>query len=126
MLPGLYRRALTALTTLGLGAAAAIGPGIGAAPAVARVIPIPAVTGHIDAHTLSYPPTTAQCLVLFQIHCYQPAQFTQAYNLNGLHAAGIDGRGKTILIVDSFGSPTTRATSRSSTMSSGFRIRRAS
>jgi subtilase family serine protease len=30
----------------------------------------------------------------------------KAYNLGPLHSAGIDGRGKTIVIVDSFGSPT--------------------
>jgi subtilase family serine protease len=30
----------------------------------------------------------------------------KAYNLTPLHAVGIDGRGKTIVIVDSFGSPT--------------------
>ena len=106
MLPRPLKRALTALTTLGLGTAAAIGPGIGTVATAARVVPVPAVTGHIYKETLSFPPTTSQCLALFGIHCYQPAQFAKAYNLNALHAAGIDGRGKTILIVDSFGSPT--------------------
>jgi subtilase family serine protease len=56
---------------------------------------------------LHAPPTTSQCLnVLFGFHCYQPFQLVKAYDLAPLHNAGIDGRGRTILIVDSFGSPT--------------------
>jgi subtilase family serine protease len=56
--------------------------------------------------TLSFPPTTSYCLTNFGYHCYQPSQFEKAYNLGPLHAAGIDGRGRTIVIVDAFGSPT--------------------
>jgi subtilase family serine protease len=56
--------------------------------------------------TLSFPPTTSYCLAHLGYHCYQPSQFEKAYNLGPLHAAGIDGRGRTIVIVDSFGSPT--------------------
>jgi subtilase family serine protease len=55
---------------------------------------------------LKSPPTTADCLNIFGFHCYSPPQFQRAYNLNALHEDGIDGRGYTILIVDSFGSPT--------------------
>ncbi len=55
---------------------------------------------------LTFPPTTSYCLINFGFHCYQPPQFEKAYNLGPLHAAGIDGRGITIVIVDSFGSPT--------------------
>jgi subtilase family serine protease len=51
-------------------------------------------------------PTTSECLAAFGLHCYTPAQYDVAYNLNGLHAAGIDGTGRTIVIVDAFGSPT--------------------
>jgi subtilase family serine protease len=68
-----------------------------------------AVPFHIDPagnRDLASPPTTAFCLANLGIHCYQPAQLEQAYNLNALHNAGLDGRGQTIVIVDSFGSPT--------------------
>jgi subtilase family serine protease len=58
------------------------------------------------SRALSTPPTTDFCLTNLGIHCYQPAQLEKAYNLNALHSVGIDGRGKTIVIVDSFGSPT--------------------
>jgi subtilase family serine protease len=52
------------------------------------------------------PPTTAQCEAEFQVACYQPAQIQQAYDLPALYAKGITGKGETIVIVDSFGSPT--------------------
>jgi len=62
---------------------------------------------HIDLGVhLRSPPTTADCLQMFGIHCYQPFQLAKAYNFAPLRAAGIDGRGRTIVIVDSFGSPT--------------------
>jgi subtilase family serine protease len=38
--------------------------------------------------------------------CYQAKQIQNAYNYSGLLAAGIDGRGKTITIIDAYGSPT--------------------
>ena len=48
------------------------------------------------------------CQADFGIRCYTPLQYRTAYNLNPLYANGITGRGKTIMIVDSFGSPTIR------------------
>ncbi|WP_236573755.1 S53 family peptidase [Streptomyces sp. GS7] len=50
--------------------------------------------------------TTEQCQVKWQISCYTPTQYQQAYNLNPLYRAGVTGKGRTIVIVDSFGSPT--------------------
>jgi subtilase family serine protease len=38
--------------------------------------------------------------------CYQPAQLRDAYNVGPLYAAGVDGKGVTIVIVDAYGSPT--------------------
>ncbi len=52
------------------------------------------------------PPTTAQCEAASGIACYQPYQFQQAYDMNPLYKAGLTGKGKTIVLVDSFGSPT--------------------
>ncbi|MFZ0001270.1 MAG: S53 family peptidase, partial [Trebonia sp.] len=40
------------------------------------------------------------------IACYQPGQLRKAYNLPPLYGKGITGTGQTIVIVDSFGSPT--------------------
>jgi subtilase family serine protease len=52
------------------------------------------------------PPTTASCQADYKVACYQPGQIQQAYNLPALYARGVTGRGTTIVIVDSFGSPT--------------------
>ena len=51
------------------------------------------------------PPSQAQCVAAFAVPCYQPAQFQAAYNEAPLFARGITGKGQTIVIVDSFGSP---------------------
>jgi subtilase family serine protease len=54
----------------------------------------------------SGPPTTAECEKRFHVACYEPAQIRRAYDLRPLAAKGIDGKGQTIVIVDSYGSPT--------------------
>ena len=58
------------------------------------------------AHALSVPPSTAYCEQHFKIACYLPGQIEQAYGLPQLYRRGITGKGQTIVIVDSFGSPT--------------------
>ncbi|MFE9401223.1 S8 family serine peptidase [Streptomyces sp. NPDC006530] len=77
-----------------------------AAPAAPQVKPVPAVAGHQLAHSTSGPLTSEQCQAKWKIACYGPLQYRQAYNLNPLYKAGITGKGRTIVIVDSFGSPT--------------------
>jgi subtilase family serine protease len=57
-------------------------------------------------HRYAQPPTTAQCEQTSGLACYGPPQFEQAYGLKSLYNAGITGAGKTIVIVDAFGSPT--------------------
>src|SRR5438045_745418 len=73
-----------------------------------RIAPVPAITGHIQSAALKDPPSTADCQALLHINCYSPPQFQQAYNLGPLYRDGFTGRGRTIVIVDSFGSPTIR------------------
>jgi len=53
-------------------------------------------------------PSTAFCERHYRIACYQPAQLQQAYHLRALYRSGITGAGQTIVIVDSYGSPTVR------------------
>jgi subtilase family serine protease len=55
------------------------------------------------------PPTTASCRRDYKVACYQPGQIQQAYHLPALYARGVTGRGTTIVIVDSFGSPTIKS-----------------
>jgi subtilase family serine protease len=52
------------------------------------------------------PPTTADCQTQFQISCYGPTQIEQAYNMKRLYASGDSGQGRTIVLLESFGSPT--------------------
>lgn len=42
-------------------------------------------------------------------HCYTPADIYAAYGVDTLHAEGTTGKGQTIVIVDSYGSPTVQA-----------------
>jgi subtilase family serine protease len=56
------------------------------------------------------PPTIAQCRADRKNRsCYGPKQLQHAYGVDKLIAAGVDGRGTTIAIVDPFGSPTALA-----------------
>ena len=55
------------------------------------------------------PTTTAQCRQAFGISCFEPGQLQKAYNLAPLYKKGITGKGGTIAIVDSFGSPTIKS-----------------
>jgi hypothetical protein len=66
----------------------------------------PDLAGPIAAQSATQPTPTSVCAATRGIRCYAPAQFEKAYDLAGLHGAGIDGSGETIAIVDSFGSPT--------------------
>jgi subtilase family serine protease len=82
--------------------AAPLVPGEAPAPLVRLA---PASTGRFT-QTLSAPPDTASCRIRFGLACYEPAQLRKAYNLDPLLTAGLDGTGRTIVIVDAFGSPT--------------------
>ena len=54
------------------------------------------------------PPSSALCQQRYGLSCYSPQQIQRAYDLPALYARGLTGRGRTIVIVDSFGSPTIR------------------
>jgi subtilase family serine protease len=110
-------RARTARTAAALTAsAAAVAAFSGAAPfgAVAGAAPtatpsvqvVPAVTGHTLISGEAQPISTTACQSQFKVRCYSPLQYRDAYNLNPLYHAGITGKGRTIVIVDSYGSPT--------------------
>jgi subtilase family serine protease len=51
-------------------------------------------------------PSQAHCTAAFSARCLTPGQVETAYDLGPLYERGITGRGETIVIVDSFGSPT--------------------
>ncbi len=85
---------------------AAAGPAASSVSALAGVAVQPGVqhAGRVQAS----PPTTADCEKAYKVACFEPAQIQQAYDLPAVYASGVTGRGTTIVIVDSFGSPTIR------------------
>src|ERR1035441_6628106 len=114
------RRIVVAFGACGLTAAAlaAAGPGVDLSGSAAAG---PAATGsagqalsdvtvqpgvmHVGRVQAS-PPTPPDCEKAYKVACYEPAQIRQAYNLPAVYASGVTGRGATIVIVDSYGSPT--------------------
>jgi subtilase family serine protease len=90
------------LTLIQLAAALALGSH--AASAGPAVVPRPQ---HVDLGVhVAQLPTNSYCLQNFGVGCLTPALLAKAYNFGPLRDAGIDGSGRTIVIVDSFGSPT--------------------
>ena len=96
-------------------------PVAAAASMVALAVPAaPAAAGHVRPATPEpalgapvltgkarpAPLPTSDCLATIGIRCYTPLQYRTAYNLNPLYNHGVTGRGRTIVIVDSYGSPT--------------------
>lgn len=70
-------------------------------------MPVPAIAQNPRIQiSLAAPLTTGQCLARIKIRCYSPLQYRAAYDLAPLYRAGLTGKGRTILIIDSFGSPT--------------------
>jgi len=53
-------------------------------------------------------PTTQECLRKLKRRCYNPEQIQEAYDLTPLLRRGDDGHGQTIVLAESFGSPTLR------------------
>ncbi|GAA3077964.1 hypothetical protein GCM10020000_74530 [Streptomyces olivoverticillatus] len=66
----------------------------------------PALAGHQLVRAVGSPLSTEECRAKWKLACYTPLQYREAYRLNPLYKAGITGKGRTIVIVDSFGSPT--------------------
>jgi subtilase family serine protease len=71
-------------------------------------LPQPMVTDAQLVSTALTPPSQAQCNAIGR-RCWAPGPYQIAYNLTPLHAAGNQGQGITVAVVDSFGSQTIRA-----------------
>jgi subtilase family serine protease len=75
----------------------------GVSTAAAGILPM---VRYVGTSFASKPPTTAQCLDSTGFACYSPGQFQTAYNMKPLYKGKWTGKGETIALVDSFGSPT--------------------
>ena len=77
----------------------------GVIPVVARDSQfVPAVTEVRLISNTTPPPTESDCFAA-NIRCFTPQSMTAGYNFGPLYASGWTGQGKTIAIIDSFGSP---------------------
>jgi subtilase family serine protease len=102
------------LTALAVGAALAVGvvaavvpAGSAAAKSSATAAPAVAINpGVIHPMGVLAAPSQANCVKYGYYHCLTPGQVEDAYNLPPLYHRGVTGKGETIVIVDSFGSPT--------------------
>ncbi|NVN00324.1 S53 family peptidase [Arthrobacter sp. SDTb3-6] len=65
----------------------------------------PVVSDYVQINSSATPPTQAQCASVGR-RCFTPQSTRAAYNVGPLYAAGNDGTGMTIAIVDSYGSDT--------------------
>lgn len=101
-------RTLAAVAAAGLPAALLIGAGPSSSvQAAAPPVLHPSVAEWSQVSTSETPPTEVQCFSAGR-RCFTPQATRAAYNVNPLYAAGIDGTGKTIAIVDAYGSDTMR------------------
>ena len=97
-LAGLAVAAATALTgmTTAVAAGGVMTPAIGVSPHYK-------VAGHVAANPAD---TTFSCQLTTPAQCYGPNQVRAAYGVDKLAKAGLNGAGRTIVIVDAFSSPT--------------------
>jgi subtilase family serine protease len=65
----------------------------------------PAVAEWQFLESSTSPPTESACYAA-GVRCFTPLAMQNAYNVSPLHAQGFTGRGKTIAVIDSFGSAT--------------------
>jgi subtilase family serine protease len=77
----------------------------GATSAAAYPAVHPTVADYTQLNASETPPTQAQCASAGR-RCFSPQAVRAAYNVGPLHAAGLDGRGRTIAIIDAYGSDT--------------------
>src|SRR3954470_14329549 len=68
-------------------------------------VPHPQVSDYVQLTKSETPPTQPQCASAGR-RCFDPQSTRAAYNVNPLYAQGFDGSGRTIAVVDSYGSDT--------------------
>jgi subtilase family serine protease len=90
-----------------LALAAALKPMSTASPQIGRTAALfqPAVAEWQFLDSSTTPPSEAACFAVGR-RCFTPVAMQNSYNVGPLYAAGLTGRGKTIAVIDSFGSAT--------------------
>jgi len=101
----IHRLLLCAVALMALTASLAVIPGesIARTPGTLRFVPLIQLGPHVPSSVIT---SHGGVLPDVKIHFYVPSDVTAAYGVNAVHAAGTTGAGQTIVIVDSYGSPT--------------------
>jgi subtilase family serine protease len=97
--------ALVAVAAACLLAAALAAAGTRGSTTPTLPLPHPQVSDYMQLTTSTTPPTEAQCFSAGR-RCFSPQAIRASYNLAPLYAGGNNGSGRTIAIVDSYGSDT--------------------
>jgi subtilase family serine protease len=105
-LPRRSRRYLRIAGAVALASGSLLSGGVPAA-AAANISISPLL--HTRFGSATQPLTQAECEAAFTVPCYEPGQLQTAYNEQPLFDRGITGKGQTIVLVDSFGSPTIKS-----------------
>jgi len=94
------------IAALALSAAALAGGPAGSAALASSSLPtpVPAVSDYQLLSSSTTPPTESDCFAVGR-RCFTPTSMQNSYNLAPLYAAGHEGQGVTIAIIDSFGNP---------------------
>jgi subtilase family serine protease len=99
------RHPASAAAALACAAAMAVAAAPGAASATAALpVPKPTVSDFLLLSGSQTPPTEANCFSVGR-RCFTPTSMQNSYNLGPLYAAGKEGQGVTVAIIDSFGDP---------------------
>ena len=98
------RHPASAVAALTCAAAIAVAAGPGTASAAAFPAPKPTVSDFQWLSGSQTPPTEANCFSVNR-RCFTPTSMRNSYNLGPLYAAGHEGQGVTVAIIDSFGNP---------------------
>jgi len=77
----------------------------GPAAVAALPVPHPKASDYVQLTRSETPPTQAQCTSAGR-RCFTPQSTRAAYNVNPLYAQGYNGSGRTIAVVDAYGSDT--------------------
>jgi subtilase family serine protease len=102
-----HRQATQRVAVMAIGVLSALGlaPVATVTAAAARLpAPLPTVSDYQYLTASLTPPTEADCFAVGR-RCFTPTSMQNSYNLAPLFAAGNEGQGVTIAIIDSFGNP---------------------
>src|SRR5258708_20397871 len=79
-----------------------------AAASTVSLVPLAIVAPHSPKDSAPDPACTtpAPAATFGEFHCYTPDQISAAYGVDALHNAVLRGHGQTIVLADSYGSPT--------------------